>query len=148
MSRTVEVDEARAELICVPRRRDPRFDYRVAHIPAASHPTLAALMPRVAAPRPGELVWDPSCGCGAELVECSELAADLELLGTDHDPHAIVAARANLAAAGLDRARLRVEEIDVFAGSPAPATAGIIVVLQVLRRPRPAIDDNSGTRAG
>nr|WP_255216865.1 methyltransferase [Pseudenhygromyxa sp. WMMC2535] len=108
-------------MVALPRRPDPRFDYRVAHLPASSHPTLAAIMARVAAPQPGERVWDPFCGCAAELIECSRLADALRLIGTDRDPQAIAAARANVEAAGLDPARVRIEEVDVYAGSPAKA---------------------------
>ncbi|NVB43769.1 hypothetical protein G6O69_38585 [Pseudenhygromyxa sp. WMMC2535] len=86
VSWTIEVDEARSQLVALPRRPDPRFDYRVAHLPASSHPTLAAIMARVAAPQPGERVWDPFCGCAAELIECSRLADALRLIGTDRDP--------------------------------------------------------------
>ncbi|MEO6776470.1 MAG: hypothetical protein ABI467_26230, partial [Kofleriaceae bacterium] len=70
----VRIADASA-LELVPRRaRDPRFAYRVAEVPAASHPTVAAALARVAEPRDGERVWDPFCGSGLELVECSQLA--------------------------------------------------------------------------
>ena len=52
----------------VPRRApDPRFAWRVAEIPAASHPTCrgGARVRRRA--RAGDRVWDPFCGSGAEL---------------------------------------------------------------------------------
>jgi SAM-dependent methyltransferase len=85
----------------VPRRApDPRFSYRVADLPAASHPTVAAALALLAGVRAGERVWDPFCGSGLELVECSRGAA-VTLVGSDVDPAALAAARANLDAAGV-----------------------------------------------
>lgn len=81
----------------IPRRAiDPRFAYRVADVPAASHPTVAAALARVAAPKDRERVWDPFCGSGLELIECARLA-NVVLHGTDLDERALAAARANLA---------------------------------------------------
>lgn len=90
-----------------PRRlADSRFAWRVADVPAASHPTVAAALARVAGARDGEEVWDPFVGSGAELCERGRLGP-CTLRGTDLDPRALTAARANLDAAGLtDRARL------------------------------------------
>lgn len=127
VSWTVEVDEARGRLVCLPRERGDRFAYRVASLPASSHPTLAALMARVAAPRSGERVWDPFCGCAAELIECERLAPGLRLRGTDRSPEAIAAARANVAAAGLEGADLSLTQADVYAGSPGPEGADVIL---------------------
>jgi len=85
----------------VPRRApDPRFAYRVAELPAASHPTVAAALALLAGVRAGERVWDPFCGSGLELVECSRRAA-VTLVGSDLDATALAAARANLDAAGV-----------------------------------------------
>ncbi|HSN27866.1 MAG TPA: methyltransferase, partial [Kofleriaceae bacterium] len=96
----VLVDEGALEL--VPRRADdPRFAWRVAEVPAASHPTVAAALAFVAGARAGERVWDPFCGSGAELVERARLGP-CTLLGTDVDESALAAARANLAAANVD----------------------------------------------
>jgi len=47
-----------------------------------------------------EVVWDPFVGSGLELVERARLGAVRELWGSDIDPLALEAARANLAAAG------------------------------------------------
>ena len=83
----------------VPRRiDDPRFTWRVAEVPAASHPTVAAALAFVAGARANDRVWDPFCGSGAELVERARLGP-CTLLGTDVDDEALAAARANLAAA-------------------------------------------------
>ncbi len=66
----------------VPRRAyDPRFAYRVADVPAASHPTVAAA-----------IAW---------LVERARRGAYRSLLGTDLDEIALAATRANLDAAGV-----------------------------------------------
>lgn len=85
-----------------PRKiNDARFSYRVRHVPAASHPPLAAALARIAEVRPGDVVWDPFCGSGTELVERARLGPCEKLHGTDVDPKAIHAARQNLAAAKI-----------------------------------------------
>jgi 23S rRNA G2445 N2-methylase RlmL len=98
----VEVDDATAALAIVPRRLDdPRFAYRVADVPAASHPTVAAALAWLAEARPDDRVWDPFCGSGVELVERTRRGPLRSLRGSDGDPTALDAARANLAAAGV-----------------------------------------------
>jgi hypothetical protein len=93
----VQVDDGVLEL--VPRlAADPRFAWRVAEVPAASHPTVAAALARVAGTRDGDRVWDPFVGSGAELVERARLGP-CTCLGTDLDAAALAAARANLDAA-------------------------------------------------
>ena len=59
---------------------DPRFAYRVAHVPASSHPTLAAALARVAGARPDDVVWDPFVGAATELVERARLGPDARAL--------------------------------------------------------------------
>ena len=94
-------DEART-LALVPRRLDdPRFAYRVADVPAASHPTVAAALAWLGEPRPDDRVWDPFCGSGVELVERARRGPVRSLTGTDLDGAALDAARRNLAAAGV-----------------------------------------------
>jgi putative RNA methylase family UPF0020 len=89
----------------VPRRIiDPRFAYRVADIPAASHPTVAAALARVAEARPDDRVWDPFVGSGLELVERAKLGPFRWLAGTDLAKPALAAAHANLDAAGISAA--------------------------------------------
>ncbi len=78
---------------------DPRFAYRVAHVPASSHPTLAAALARIAGARPDDVVWDPFVGAGTELVERARLGPARALFGTDVDEAALARARENLAAA-------------------------------------------------
>jgi hypothetical protein len=96
----VLVDDGALEL--VPRRADdPRFSWRVAEVPAASHPTVAAALAFVAGARDGDRVWDPFVGSGGELVERARLGACSLLLGTDISDDALAAARKNLDAAGV-----------------------------------------------
>jgi len=87
---------------------DPRFVWRKGHVPAASHPTVAAALARVATAQAGDVVWDPFVGSGAELVERAMLGPFRALFGSDVDPAALAIARENLDAAGvaatLDRA--------------------------------------------
>lgn len=87
---------------------DPRLGYRKDDIAAASHPPLAACMARLAAQaspdcdEPRQVVWDPFCGSGLELIERSMLGGVRAVHGTDLDPAAIAIARANFEAAGLE----------------------------------------------
>jgi SAM-dependent methyltransferase len=98
----VQVDPDARTLLLIPRRiEDPRFAYRVAEVPAASTGSVAAALVWAAEARAGDRVWDPFCGSGVELVECARRAPVRSLLGTDIDPAALDAARANLAAAGV-----------------------------------------------
>lgn len=97
---------------------EARFTWRVAEIPAASHPTIAAALARVAAPRPSETSWDPFVGSGGELCELARLTNG-RLLGTDLDERSLTAARANLTAAGaIDRAELT--RVDALVYTPRP----------------------------
>ena len=80
---------------------DPRFAYRQHDVPAASHPPLAACMARLAGPMNGEIVWDPFCGSGVELIERAMLGGVAELHGTDLSEEAIGFSQANVAAAKL-----------------------------------------------
>jgi hypothetical protein len=106
-----------------PRRLDdPRWSYRRRDVPAASHPTVAAALARVAGAHPDDVVWDPFVGSGAELVERALLGPYRALWGGDLDPAALDAARENLAAAGhaatLERRDARV--------GPPPGTTLVI----------------------
>jgi 23S rRNA G2445 N2-methylase RlmL len=102
----------------VPRRLDdPRFAYRVADVPAASHPSVAAALAWTGDPRPGDRVWDPFCGSGVELIERARRGPLRSLLGTDLDSGALAAARANLGAAGVS-AELGIADARDRAGPP------------------------------
>lgn len=93
---------------------DDRFAYRGALVAASSHPTIAAALARLVAPRPDDVVWDPFVGAGAELVERARLAPYKTLIGTDLEGAAIEAARSNLTAAGIDDATLVVADATTY----------------------------------
>jgi 23S rRNA G2445 N2-methylase RlmL len=78
---------------------DPRFTYREHDIRAASHPPLAASMARLGGRVNHEIVWDPFCGSGLELIERARLGGVESIYGTDLSPDAIAISRANFAAA-------------------------------------------------
>jgi hypothetical protein len=84
----------------------PRFTYRRGDVPAASHPTLAAALARVAEARPDEIVWDPFVGSGLELIERGLLGTARRLIGSDIDPRALAVARRNVEAAKTTRVEL------------------------------------------
>jgi len=78
---------------------DPRFYYRERDVPAASHPPLAACMARVAGRVEGDVVWDPFCGSGLELIERTLLGGVRRIIGTDLSSAAIAITRTNFASA-------------------------------------------------
>ncbi|HQY60357.1 MAG TPA: methyltransferase domain-containing protein [Polyangiaceae bacterium] len=100
-----------------------RFSYRTRDVPAASHPTVAAAIARLSAPRPDDVVWDPFCGSGLELIERARLGPARALVGTDVDPRAIDAALENARGAGVT--------VDVRQGDAreVPCPAGLTTVL-------------------
>jgi predicted RNA methylase len=120
-------------LLLEPHPEDPRFAWRQADVPAASHPTVAAGLARLALPRAGERVWDPFCGSGGELIECARLAPGLRLLGSDVDAAALMAARQNLDAAGLDATLTRADALGLV---PAPLPTLIVTNPPMGRRVR------------
>jgi 23S rRNA G2445 N2-methylase RlmL len=85
----------------VPDVPDPRFAYRTGDVPAASHPTIAAALVRVAGAREDDVVWDPFVGSGTELCERALAGPYRALWGSDLDPAALAVAKANLEAAGV-----------------------------------------------
>jgi predicted RNA methylase len=95
----------------VPRFDDPRFAYRLGDVPAASHPTLAAALVRVAGVREDDVVWDPFVGSAVELCERAILGPYSLLIGSDRDEGALSVARANLAAAGASRVELYARDV-------------------------------------
>ncbi len=78
---------------------DPRFAYRQKDVPAASHPPLAACMARLAGSMENEIVWDPFCGSGLELIEKAMLGGVCEMYATDRSQEALDIAKANFEAA-------------------------------------------------
>jgi 23S rRNA G2445 N2-methylase RlmL len=77
---------------------DPRFTYREEDIRVASHPPLAASIARLSGRGKQEIVWDPFCGSGLELIERARLGGIQRIFGTDINPEAIDICRANFAA--------------------------------------------------
>jgi precorrin-6B methylase 2 len=101
---------------------DPRFAWRQRDVPAASHPTIAAALARVAGARDDDVVWDPFVGSGAELVERALLGKHRALHGSDLEPRALEAARANLGAAGFHADLRQGDALDL-----APAGVTLII---------------------
>lgn len=80
---------------------DPRFSYRQQDVPAASHPPLAACMARLGGRMENEIVWDPFCGSGLELIERARLGGVRRVYGTDRSAEAIAITRKNFTAAEI-----------------------------------------------
>jgi tRNA G10 N-methylase Trm11 len=78
---------------------DPRFSYRQRDVPAASHPQLAACLARLAGRMENEVIWDPFCGSGLELIESAFLGGVGSVFGTDRSTEALGIAQSNFAAA-------------------------------------------------
>jgi precorrin-6B methylase 2 len=105
----LDSDDARVFLTIVPRAlEDERFEYREEAVPAASHPTVAVALARLANPRNYDAIWDPFCGGGTELIECARLAPRAKMFGSDLDPKAVATAQANAAKAGFTSIEFRV----------------------------------------
>jgi hypothetical protein len=105
---TIEVQQSPPRLRLLPSAApELRFDYRVRDVPAASHPTLAAALARVAGARPDDVVWDPFVGSGVELIERARLGPWQVLHGTDLDARALSAARENTERAGIADVQLQ-----------------------------------------
>jgi len=75
-----------------------RRKYRVVNVRGSLRPTVAAALVRLAGPgrRPPQRVWDPFCGSGTILCEAALLGH--EVWGTDIEPDAVDASRANISA--------------------------------------------------
>lgn len=80
---------------------DPRHAYRLDDVPAASHPPLAACMARLGGGLENEIIWDPFCGSGLELIERARLGGVRRVYGTDCSAAAIGIAERNFAAAQI-----------------------------------------------
>ena len=101
-SADVHFDERSALVELRPRiSPNPRLYYRTDAVNAASHPPLAACLVRVAGRQEKEIVWDPFCGSGLELIESALAGGVGQVVGTDIDPAAIAIAEANFKAAKL-----------------------------------------------
>lgn len=106
---TIEVESGRTPRLLLKPVAAPelRFDYRVRDVPAASHPTLAAALARVAGALESDVVWDPFTGSGVELIERARFGPYRELHGTDLDARALTAAQANFESAQLQGVQLQ-----------------------------------------
>jgi 23S rRNA G2445 N2-methylase RlmL len=98
---------------------DPRFDYLETRAEGASHPTVAAALARLGGVRADDVVWDPFCGAGTELVERARLGPYARLLGTDLDPRIAALGAETLTRAKL--ARATVQQGDALLVTPRPA---------------------------
>ena len=113
---------------------DPRLAYRQDDIPAASHPPLAACMVRLAGDTPDEVVWDPFCGSGLELVERGLLGGVKSLYGTDLDGKALEIAKANLSAANLSDIKPILSCCDFRKAGITPGSISLIITNPPLGR--------------
>ncbi|WP_437522927.1 HEAT repeat domain-containing protein [Sorangium sp. So ce726] len=115
----------RVRVELAPRLTDPRFAYRRGDVPAASHPTIAAALARIAGARGDDVVWDPFVGSGLELCERALLGPYRRLVGSDRDPRALQIARENLDAAGARGAELFQRDA---CGAPPPGEAPTLIL--------------------
>jgi 23S rRNA G2445 N2-methylase RlmL len=81
---------------------DPRFSYRQRDVPAASHPPLAACLARLAGRIGDEVIWDPFCGSGSELIESVMLGGVRSVYGSDRSAEAVGIAQFNFEAAKME----------------------------------------------
>ena len=128
---------------------DPRLSYRQDDIPAASHPPLAACMARLAGmagPHSREVVWDPFCGSGLELVERALLGGVSSLHGTDLDPKAIAVARANISAAEISDIKSSFSACDFRDDEIRPGSVTLMITNPPLGR-RVRVKDLQGLMA-
>lgn len=108
---------ATRRLTLVPKAlNDDRFAYRAGDVPAASKPTLAAALARLAGVRDDDVVWDPFAGSGTELVERALFGAYARLVGTDLSAEAVAVARVNLERAGVQNVHIEVNDALVVTG--------------------------------
>jgi tRNA (guanine6-N2)-methyltransferase len=70
--------------------------YKIADRPGSLRPAVAAALAWLSDPRDDDVVLDPVCGVATILIERAELGRYRMLLGGDHDPEAIAAARTNI----------------------------------------------------
>jgi predicted RNA methylase len=99
---------------------DTRFDYLETRAEGASHPTVAAALARLGGVRDDDVVWDPFCGAGTELVERARLGPYARLFGTDLDADVAALAQTTIARAGLAHARVLFGDALLVTPRPAP----------------------------
>jgi tRNA (guanine6-N2)-methyltransferase len=71
-------------------------EYKAAQIPASLRPAAAAALAWISHPEPDDVFFDPMCGAGTVLIERAHLGRYKLLLGSDHDPASLAAARTNI----------------------------------------------------
>jgi 23S rRNA G2445 N2-methylase RlmL len=71
-------------------------EYKVAHTPGSLRPAAAAALGWLSEAAPDDVVLDPLCGAGTVLIERAQLGRYSLLIGADHDPSALAAARENI----------------------------------------------------
>jgi SAM-dependent methyltransferase len=107
---------------------DPRLAYRQDDIAAASHPPLAACMVRLAGKfAEPEVIWDPFCGSGLELIERAMQGGVAVAYGTDLDVKALEVAQANFEAANLHGTRLELAECDFRDAGLDPGSVTLVI---------------------
>jgi 23S rRNA G2445 N2-methylase RlmL len=87
------------ELLLALRLSDERMrhrDYKSAHMPGSSRPSVAAALASLSEPEADDVVLDPLCGAGTLLIERAHLGRYRLLIGCDRDTKAISAARENI----------------------------------------------------
>jgi tRNA (guanine6-N2)-methyltransferase len=96
-----------------------RRAYRVASRPGALHPPLARALVHLSEPSSDAVLLDPFCGTGTIPIEAKRWCPTLSAMGSDLEPMAIAAARANAAAA---RVAVGLEVADAASLTDAPAS--------------------------
>lgn len=122
----------------LPRIDDPRFDYHLHDVPAASHPPIAAALVRLAEAGRDDVVWDPFVGSGTELLEFGKATACRRLFGTDLDDEALAVAQKNIAAGLPDgNVTLSLHKADALTFAPPVRPTRIVTNPPMGRRTRP-----------
>ena len=75
---------------------------RLERVPASTTPVIAAVLARLTKAGLDDVVLDPFCGAGTNLVQLAQMSAAGRLLGSDVDLGALAKARANLAGRGIE----------------------------------------------
>jgi tRNA (guanine6-N2)-methyltransferase len=70
-------------------------EYKIAHRPGSLRAAAAAALAWLSEPDDRDVVLDPFCGAGTVLIERAHLGRYARLIGSDRDPAAVRAARAN-----------------------------------------------------
>lgn len=82
------------KVVLVPRKFiDSRFEWRNSLLEGASDPTIASALVCFAEIGPNDVVYDPFCGAGTELVLSKKIANAKTLIGSDRDEKAVASAR-------------------------------------------------------